>query len=130
VIITSTPGHLAQLFPSATVRGRHDWCVFTDKQNCVLAECGSVAAHEILNNIIKRVSYAIVQRLLTVMGRVEGGEQFLTSPLAPRGNFAPWGKICPLGGMFTHSFTPGPRCERSLLYRRVEGQTENFTLKG
>jgi hypothetical protein len=27
--------------------------------------------------------------------------RFLTSPLAPRG------EICPLGGMFTPSFTPG-----------------------
>jgi hypothetical protein len=44
---------------------------------------------------------------------------FLTSPLAPRG------EICPLGGMFTPLFTP--RGEHSLLFRRMEGQTENFT---
>jgi hypothetical protein len=44
---------------------------------------------------------------------------FLTSPLAPRG------EICPLGGMFTPSFTPRDEC--SLLFRRMEGTTENFT---
>jgi hypothetical protein len=46
----------------------------------------------------------------------------LTSPLAPRG------EICPLGGRFTPSFTPSG--EHSLLFRRVEGRTENFTPKG
>jgi hypothetical protein len=47
---------------------------------------------------------------------------FLTSPLAPRG------EICPLGGMFTPSFTP--RGEHSLLVRRMEGRTENFIPQG
>jgi hypothetical protein len=51
------------------------------------------------------------------------GGPFLTSPLAP-----PRGKICPLGGMFTPSFTP--RGEHSLVFRRMEGWTENFTPKG
>jgi hypothetical protein len=43
----------------------------------------------------------------------------LTLPLAPRG------EICPLVGMFTPSFTP--RGEHSLLFRRMEGRTGNFT---
>jgi hypothetical protein len=47
---------------------------------------------------------------------------FLTSPLAPRG------ELCPLGVKFTPSFTP--RGEQSLLFRRMEGRTENFTPRG
>jgi hypothetical protein len=38
------------------------------------------------------------------------------------------GEICSLGEMFTPSFTP--RGEHSLLFRRMEGQTENFTPRG
>jgi hypothetical protein len=33
-------------------------------------------------------------------------------------------EICPLGGMFTPSFTP--RGEHSLLFRRMEDRSENF----
>jgi hypothetical protein len=44
---------------------------------------------------------------------------FLTTPLATRG------EICSLGRMITPSFTP--RGEHSRLFRRMEGQTENFT---
>jgi hypothetical protein len=47
---------------------------------------------------------------------------FLTSPLAPRG------EICFLGGMFIPSFTP--RGEDSLLFRRMEGWTDNFNPRG
>jgi hypothetical protein len=47
---------------------------------------------------------------------------FLTSPLAPRG------EICPRGVKFTPSFTP--RDEHSLLFRRMERWTENFTPRG
>jgi hypothetical protein len=47
---------------------------------------------------------------------------FLTLPLAPRG------EICLLGEMFTPSFTP--RGEHSLLFRRMEGRSENFTPRG
>jgi hypothetical protein len=47
---------------------------------------------------------------------------FLTSPLAPRG------EICHLGGMFTPSFASGGK--HSLLFRRMVGRTENFTLQG
>jgi hypothetical protein len=47
---------------------------------------------------------------------------FLTSPLAPMC------EIGPLGGMFTPSFTP--KAEHSVLFRRMEGQTENFTPRG
>jgi hypothetical protein len=47
---------------------------------------------------------------------------FLTSSLAPRG------EICPLGVKFTPLFTP--RGEHSLLFRRIEGRTENFTPRG
>jgi hypothetical protein len=53
---------------------------------------------------------------------------FLTSTLAPRG------KIGPLGLKFTPSFSP--RGEHSLMFRRMEGQTEfhppgdNFTPRG
>jgi hypothetical protein len=47
---------------------------------------------------------------------------FLTSPLTPRG------EICPLGGMFTPSFTP--RVEYSRVFRRMNGRTENFTPRG
>jgi hypothetical protein len=36
--------------------------------------------------------------------------------------------MCPLGGMFTPSFTP--MGEHSLLFRKMEGQTENFTPRG
>jgi hypothetical protein len=53
------------------------------------------------------------------LGRLS--EPFLTSPLAPRG------EIFPLGGMFTPSFAPGVN---TLLFRRMEGQTENFTPRG
>jgi hypothetical protein len=45
--------------------------------------------------------------------------QFLTSPLAPRGN------ICSLGGMFTASFTP--RGEQSLLFTRMEFTPQGIT---
>jgi hypothetical protein len=48
---------------------------------------------------------------------------FLTSPLGV--NLAPGGEICPLGVKFTPSFTP--RGEHPVLFRRMEGQTENFT---
>jgi hypothetical protein len=51
---------------------------------------------------------------------------FLTSPLGV--NLAHWGAICPLGGMSTPSFNP--RGEHSLQFRRMEGQTENFTPRG
>jgi hypothetical protein len=40
-------------------------------------------------------------------------------------NLAPRSELCPLGGMFTPSFTP--RGEHSLLFRRLERQTENLT---
>jgi hypothetical protein len=50
---------------------------------------------------------------------------FLTSPLAPRGelvsqgwNLSPRGEVPPL--------VP-PRGEHSLMFRRMEGRTENFT---
>jgi hypothetical protein len=43
-------------------------------------------------------------------------------------NLAPRVEICPLGGIFTLSFTP--RGEQSLLFRRMEGRTENFTPRG
>jgi hypothetical protein len=51
---------------------------------------------------------------------------FLTSPREV--NLAPRGEICPLGGMFIPSITP--RGEHCLLFRRMEGQTENFTPRG
>jgi hypothetical protein len=47
---------------------------------------------------------------------------FLTSTLAPRG------EICLLGEIFTPLFTP--RGESSLLIRRMEGRTDNFTPRG
>jgi hypothetical protein len=47
---------------------------------------------------------------------------FFTSPLALRGELGPQGWFFPLEGMFTPSFTP--RCEHSLLFRRMEGRTE------
>jgi hypothetical protein len=47
---------------------------------------------------------------------------FLTSPLAHRG------EICPIGEMSTPSFTS--RGEHSLVFRRMEGWTENFTPRG
>jgi hypothetical protein len=56
------------------------------------------------------------------MSSTESRGPFLTSPLAPRR------EICPLGEMFTPSFTP--RGEHSLLFRRMEGRTENFTPRG
>jgi hypothetical protein len=46
----------------------------------------------------------------------------------------PRGEVCPLGGMFTPSFTP--RVEHSLLFRRIEGKQrisppgDNFTPRG
>jgi hypothetical protein len=61
--------------------------------------------------------------------RVRFRGPFLTLPLAPLGvNLAPRGEICPLGVKFTPSFTP--RGEHSLLFRRMEGRTENFTPRG
>jgi hypothetical protein len=39
---------------------------------------------------------------------------------------APSGEICPLGGMFTLSFTPGVNTLYILL-RRMERQTENLS---
>jgi hypothetical protein len=47
---------------------------------------------------------------------------FSTSPLAPRG------EVCPLGEMFTPSFTP--RREHYLLFLRMEGWIENFIPRG
>jgi hypothetical protein len=40
-------------------------------------------------------------------------------------NLAPRGVISPLGGMFTPLLTR--RGEHTLLFRRMEGRTENFT---
>jgi hypothetical protein len=48
--------------------------------------------------------------------------------LAPRGELGPKDELCPLGGMFTTLFTP--RGEHSLLFRRMEGRTDNFTPRG
>jgi hypothetical protein len=42
--------------------------------------------------------------------------------------YGPRGEICPLGGMFTPLFTL--RGESSLLFRRIEGRTENLTPRG
>jgi hypothetical protein len=41
---------------------------------------------------------------------------------------APRGWFCPLGEMFTPSFSP--MGEHFLLFRRMEGRTENFTPRG
>jgi hypothetical protein len=41
---------------------------------------------------------------------------------------APRDEICPLGVKFTPSFSP--RGEHFLLFRRMEGRTENFTPRG
>jgi hypothetical protein len=49
-------------------------------------------------------------------------EPFLTSPLSPSG------EICHLGGIFTPSFTPPG--VNTLLFRRMEGRTEDFTPRG
>jgi hypothetical protein len=54
------------------------------------------------------------------------GPQGRISPLGV--NLAPTGEICPLGVKFTPSFTL--MGEHSLLFRRMEGRTENFTPKG
>jgi hypothetical protein len=45
-------------------------------------------------------------------------------------NFTPGprGELCPLGEIFTPSFTP--RDEHSLLFRRMDGWRENFTPRG
>jgi hypothetical protein len=58
------------------------------------------------------------------------GPQGITSPLGV--NLVPRGELCPLGVKFTPSFTPSftPRGEHSLLFRRMEGGTENFTPRG
>jgi hypothetical protein len=40
-------------------------------------------------------------------------------------NLASRGELCPVGGIFTPSFTPSG--EHSLLFKRMEGQTVNFT---
>jgi hypothetical protein len=47
---------------------------------------------------------------------------FLNLPLGV--NLAPMGEICPLGRMFTPSFTP--KGDHSLLFRVMEGRTYNF----
>jgi hypothetical protein len=44
--------------------------------------------------------------------------------LPPGVNFAPWGELCPLGGLFTPSFTP--RGAHSLMVRRTKGRTEGL----
>jgi hypothetical protein len=54
------------------------------------------------------------------------GPQGWISPLGV--NLSPRGEICPLGVKFPPLFTP--RGEHSLLFRRMEGQTENFTPRG
>jgi hypothetical protein len=54
------------------------------------------------------------------------GPQGCISPLGV--NLAPRGEICPLGVKFTPSFTP--RGEHYLLFKRMEGRTENFTPRG
>jgi hypothetical protein len=43
--------------------------------------------------------------------------------------FAPRGKLCPLGEMFTPSFTPGVNTIY-IQFRRMKGQAENFTTMG
>jgi hypothetical protein len=52
-------------------------------------------------------------RFWTGKSHVRFRGQFQTSPVAPRG------ELCPLGEMFTPSFTP--RGEHSVAFRRMEG---------
>jgi hypothetical protein len=59
-------------------------------------------------------------------GHPEGHSEL--HPWTPGVNLALRGEICPLGEMFTPSFTP--RGEHSLLFRRMEGWTYNFAPKG
>jgi hypothetical protein len=85
------------------------------------------------NNIVKSCTILLIFFDITLqilkcfpIGEVSPNEvklrQFLTSPLAPRG------EIRPLGVNFPSSFPP--RGEHSLLFWRIEGQTENFTPRG
>jgi hypothetical protein len=52
------------------------------------------------------------------------GGGFQQHEFAPGVELGPWGELCILGGMFTPSFTP--RSEDSLLFRKMEGQTEGL----
>jgi hypothetical protein len=58
----------------------------------------------------------------------------LTLPLTPRGELGPRGEICPLGGMFTPSFTPQGGTlyclEESRGIQRISPPGDNFTPRG
>jgi hypothetical protein len=85
------------------------------------------------------VSYNAVSSLVRFENNVENNVVVVNSKFrwisrgpiltSPRGmNLVPRGELGPLGRMFTPSFTP--RGEHSLLFRRMEGRTENFALRG
>jgi hypothetical protein len=94
--------------------------------NChVTASSGKSASGA---NFIK--NFFATQRCQTFVCRQRAILNFTPGPqgwISPLGvNLAPRGEICPLGVKFTPSFTP----EHSLLFRIMEGQTENFTPRG
>jgi hypothetical protein len=63
---------------------------------------------------------------LILMSNTEAS--FQQHGLPPGVNFAPRGDLCPLGEC---SPLRSPRLyEHSILFRRMEGRTENFTLRG
>jgi hypothetical protein len=72
------------------------------------------------------MSWRLVPQLQRAILNFTPGPQGGISPLGV--NLAPRGEICPLGVKFTPSFTP--RGEHSLLFKRMEGRTENFTPRG
>jgi hypothetical protein len=63
---------------------------------------------------------------LTAILNFTPGPQGETSSLGV--NLAHRGEICPLGVMFTPSFTPMGK--QFVLFRRMEGRTKNFTPRG
>jgi hypothetical protein len=69
-----------------------------------------------------------VKKLSRVRIKPKEEAGFLTTWFAPRGELGPGGELCPLGRMFTPLFNP--RGEYSLLFRRMEGPTENVTPYG
>jgi hypothetical protein len=65
---------------------------------------------------------------VSVEVRIDNQDNNLVCPpgvkFAPTGELGPRGELCSLGRMLTPSFTP--RGKHSIVFGRMEGQTENF----
>jgi hypothetical protein len=97
--------------------------VFGQKSEKKLPQCNHWAFNQ--HPVWNGPCIPILHKLKAII-KFTPGPQGWISPIGV--NLAPRGEICPLWVKFTPSFTP--RGEHSLLFRRMEGRTENFTPRG